>query len=78
MATVLVRPVFPAASGQIGQSHLWQWPQFVAMFWLGIVAAQRGWLDPVPDRIRRGCGFAALGGVVAFGVVAAIDGRHRR
>jgi hypothetical protein len=70
VTTVLVRPVFPAASGQIGQSHLWQWPQFVAMFGLGIVAAQRAWLDPVPDRIRRGCGFAALGGVVAFCVVA--------
>jgi Acyltransferase family len=76
VATVLVRPVFPAASGQIGQSHLWQWPQFVAMFGLGIVAAQRGWLDPVPDRIRRGCGFAALGGLAAFlitaGVMAAV------
>jgi hypothetical protein len=72
VATVLVRPVFPAASGQIGQSHLWQWPQFVAMFGLGIVAAPRGWLDPVPDRIRRGCGFAALGGVAAFLVVAGI------
>jgi hypothetical protein len=71
LATILVRPVFPAASGQIGQSHLWQWPQFVAMFGLGIVAAQRGWLDPIPDRIRRGCGFAALGGVAAWGVVAA-------
>jgi hypothetical protein len=68
-ATVLVRLVFPAASGQIGQSHLWQWPQFVAMFGLGIAAAHRGWLDPVPDRIRRGCGFAALGGVVAFGIL---------
>lgn len=72
VATVLVRPVLPAASGQIGQSHLWQWPQFVAMFGLGIVAAQRGWLDPVPDRIRRGCGFAALGGLAAFLVVAGI------
>jgi hypothetical protein len=70
VATVLVRPVFPAASGQIGQSHLWQWPQFVPMFALGIVAAQRGWLDPVPDRIRRGCGLAALGGVAAFLIVA--------
>jgi hypothetical protein len=68
-ATVLVRLVFPAGSGQIGQSHLWQWPQFVAMFGLGTVAARRGWLDPVPDHIRRGCGFAALGGVVAFGVL---------
>jgi Acyltransferase family len=72
VATVLVRPVFPAASGQIGQSHLWQWPQFVAMFGLGIVAAQRGWLDPVRDRIRRGCGLAALGGLAAFLVVAGI------
>jgi hypothetical protein len=71
-ATILVRPVFPAASGQIGQSHLWQWPQFVAMFGLGIVAAQRGWLEPVPDRIRRGCGFAALGGVAGFLIVAAV------
>ena len=70
LATVLVRPVFPAASGQIGQSHLWQWPQLVAMFWLGIVAAQRGWLDPVPDRIRRRSGFAALGGLVAWVIVA--------
>jgi hypothetical protein len=70
VATVLVRPVFPAASGQIGQSHLWQWPQFVAMFGLGIVAAQRGWLDPVGDRIRRGCGFAALGGLVAWAILA--------
>lgn len=71
LATVLVRPVFPAASGQIGQSHLWQWPQFVAMFGLGIVAAKRKWLNPVPDRIRRRCGFAALGGFVAWGFLAA-------
>jgi acyltransferase-like protein len=72
VATVLVRPVFPAASGQIGQSHLWQWPQLVVTFGLGIVAAQRGWLEPVPDRIRRGCGFAALGGLAAFLIVAGI------
>jgi Acyltransferase family len=72
VATVLVRMVFPAASGQIGQSHLWQWPQFVAMFGLGLVAAQRGWLRPVPDRVRRGCGLAALGGVVAFALLGAV------
>jgi Acyltransferase family len=69
VATILVRLVFPLASPQIGQSHLWQWPQFVTMFGLGVVAAERGWLDPVPDRIRRGCGLTALGGVVAWGVL---------
>jgi hypothetical protein len=68
--TVLVRPVFPAASAQFAQVHLWQQPQFVAMFGLGILAASHGWLDPVPDRIRRGCGLAALGGLVAFLLLA--------
>jgi hypothetical protein len=66
-----VRLVFPAASGQIGQSHLWQWPQFVAMFGLGTMAAGRGWLDPVPDAMRHECGLAALGGATAFGVLGA-------
>jgi hypothetical protein len=42
------------------------------MFGLGIVAAQRGWLEPVPDRISRGCGLAALGGLAAFLTVAAV------
>ena len=70
--TVLVRPVFPVASGQVGQLHLWQQPQFVAMFALGIVAARHDWLDPVPDRIRRRCGFAALGAIAVFLLVVAI------
>lgn len=78
LATMLVRPVFPIASAQIGQIKLFQWPQFAAMFGLGIVAAGRGWLTPVPARIRRGCGCAALGGVLAFfaifGITSALEG----
>lgn len=66
LATMLVRPVFPITSAQIGQLKLFQWPQFAAMFGLGIVAAGRGWLAPVPAGIRRGCGFGALAGVAAF------------
>ena len=69
-ANLLVRPIFPAASNQIGQVHLWQWPQVLTMFGLGIIAAQRGWLNPVPARIRRGSGFAALAGLAAFLIVA--------
>jgi hypothetical protein len=73
VATVLIRPLLPAASGQPGQSHVWQWPQFIAMFSLGVLSARRGGLSPVPDRIRRRAGraaLAALGGVLL--VVAAI------
>jgi hypothetical protein len=66
LATILVRPIFPFTSGQIGQLKLWQWPQFLAMFGFGIIAAKRGWLDPVPDRIRRRCAAAALSTIAAL------------
>jgi hypothetical protein len=69
VATLVVRLVFLFDSHQVGELQLWQWPQYLAMFGLGIVAAQRGWLNPVPDRIRRRCGAAALLGLVAFVVL---------
>jgi acyltransferase-like protein len=69
-ATVAVRLVFPAGSNEIGQAHLWQWPQYVAMFALGTVAARRHWLDPVPEGVQRGCALAALGGFAGFVVLA--------
>jgi hypothetical protein len=70
VTTVLVRLVFPLLRAQIAHLQLWQWPQDMAMFGLGIVAAQRRWLDPVPDRIRRRCGLAALLGVLGVLAVA--------
>jgi surface polysaccharide O-acyltransferase-like enzyme len=70
VATLLVRLVFPLFSGQIAHLQLWQWPQYLAMFGLGIVAAQRGWLDPVPDRIGRRCLPAALLGILSVFAVA--------
>jgi len=77
LATILVRPVFPALSEQVGQLKLWQWPQYLGMFGLGIVAAQRGWLDPVPERIWRRCGQAmllALAAVVLLFAATALAG----
>jgi Acyltransferase family len=70
VATLIVRLVFPLFSGQVAHLQLWQWPQYLAMFGLGIVAAQRGWLEPVPERIRRRCGLAALLGILAVLAVA--------
>lgn len=75
VATVLVRPVFPFDSHQVAEVQLWQWPQYLGMFGLGVVAAERGWLRPVPDRLRRRCGLVALvstlAWVVLFGAVLA-------
>lgn len=61
-ATFVVRLRYPIDSHQIFVLHVWQWPQCVGLFALGIACARNGWLDPVPDRLRRRAGWAALGG----------------
>ena len=58
--TFIVRLWFPFDSLQFTNAHVWQWPECIGLFGLGIVGARRGWLRPVPDRIRRGCGWVAL------------------
>ncbi|MBP7705928.1 MAG: acyltransferase [Candidatus Aminicenantes bacterium] len=69
-ATFAVRLRFPIDSHQIFVLHVWQWPQCVGLFALGIACAENGWLDPVPDRLRRWAGGTALSG--AGMIVAAI------
>jgi hypothetical protein len=70
----VLRLVLPARSGQIGDLHLWQWPQCLGMFALGVLAARRGWHRHVPDRVRRQCGAAVLGVLVLLPVVALAAG----
>jgi hypothetical protein len=65
-ASFVLRLRFPLGSAQVANLKPWQWPQYVAMFGLGIVSARRGWLAPVPDRLRRGCGLAALAATLSF------------
>lgn len=55
VTTFLVRLVFPLDSAQPGGLHLWQWPECVATFSLGILASRHGWQEAVPPGIRRGC-----------------------
>ena len=66
IATFIVRRWFPFDSLQFTNAHVWQWPECIGLFGLGIVSARRGWLRPVPDRIRRGCGWVALIGTFAL------------
>jgi hypothetical protein len=52
--------------------NLWEWPQMATLFALGVLAGERGWFDPMPDRQRRGFGRAALlSGAVALLAFAA-------
>ena len=74
LSTFVIRLVFPADSGQPLNLHLWAWPEYVAMFALGVIAARRGWLRPVPRDLARRCGFATLVGVVlSAAMVASAD-----
>jgi hypothetical protein len=65
-ATFVVRLWFSIDSAQVANLKPWQWPQYLAMFGLGVTSARRGWLAPVPDRLRRGCGLAALTATLSF------------
>jgi hypothetical protein len=66
----LVRLQFPIDTPQTVNLHLWEWPQCLGLFALGVVAARRSWLMPVSDRLRRRCGAVAL--VAALAIPALI------
>ncbi|HEX9124578.1 MAG TPA: acyltransferase family protein, partial [Actinomycetota bacterium] len=60
VASFAVRIVLPVDSNQPLNLKLWGWPEYLAMFGLGVVAARRGWLRPVPGALARRCGIATL------------------
>ena len=64
--TFVVRLRLPVESHQIFVLHVWQWPQCIGLFGLGIACAENGWLDPVQARLRVRAGLAALGGAAAM------------
>lgn len=67
--SMVVRLWFAMDSFQVFAAHVWQWPQCLALFVLGILAGERGWLSPVGPRQRR-LGAAAAAGALAVLLVA--------
>ena len=70
VASFIVRLWFPAQSKQVLDLHVWQWPQCVAMFGLGVAAARFGWAKRVPEALRRGCGVAVIVTILSLPVYA--------
>lgn len=68
ITTFGARLVFPFDSQKYVDLNLYQWPECVALFALGITAAGKGWLAAVPDRLYRQCRIAALAAIAAFAV----------
>ena len=65
IASFLVRLRWPFGSDTVLRLNQWEFPQMITLFALGTLAAERGWLrEGIPDRLRRRCGWAALGGAV--------------
>lgn len=66
VASFLVRVEFPVLSGDaLWTLNLWEYPQMIALFALGVFARERGWLsDALHPQLRRTCGQAAAAGVV--------------
>jgi fucose 4-O-acetylase-like acetyltransferase len=71
VGSFVVRLGFAINSQQVFAAHVWQWPQCIGLFVLGTLAAERGWLQPVPATVRRVGGWAALAAtVVILGAMA--------
>jgi len=70
----VLRLQFSMDSHQVMNLHVFQWPQHLALFAFGVLSAERGWLDEVPDHVRRACGRVAVAAIVALPVVMALGG----
>ncbi|HET9672840.1 MAG TPA: acyltransferase [Actinomycetota bacterium] len=79
LATLVVRRWLPFDSLQPTNAHVWQWPECIGLFGLGIAGARRGWWRrPIPERIRRGCGWVTMVATVALiAAFASTGGRDR-
>jgi len=65
---------FPARSQQVLELHVWQWPQCVGLYVLGVLVASRGWAEQVPPRLARRCGIAALAAIGLALLIMALTG----
>ena len=75
LGDLVVRLRFTMNSDQVLSAHVWQWPQCLALFVLGLLCAERGWLQPVPTRVRRVGGWATLTGMaVVLAAMVTADG----
>jgi hypothetical protein len=66
VASFIVRLQFPVLSGDaLWTLNLWEYPQMMTLFSLGVLAQERGWLsDGLSPQLRRTCGWAAVTGVL--------------
>jgi hypothetical protein len=68
VVTFAVRLLIPYDGDEYGVDlNLYEWPECLALFALGVAASARGWLTTVPEGLRRSCRAATLAAFAAFG-----------
>lgn len=73
VSTFLLRLVYEYDGDEyVVDLNAYQWPQCLAVFALGVVTAGQGWLQRVPDRLRRQCRTATLVAAAALGAYMAV------
>jgi surface polysaccharide O-acyltransferase-like enzyme len=73
-ASFIIRLWFPARSQQVLDLHVWQWPQCIGLYVLGVLFASENWVQNVPRRAARRCGIAVLLAIALGAGVVAILG----
>jgi surface polysaccharide O-acyltransferase-like enzyme len=74
VGSIAVRLQWPFTADTPFDLNLWEWPQMATLFALGALAGERGWLDPAPDWLGRGCGRASIVGALGLLLVVAAVG----
>ena len=74
VVSFVIRLWFPARSQQILDLHVWQWPQCMGLYLVGVVVARDGWAERVPSRTARRCGIGVLAAVAAGVMVTTVLG----
>jgi hypothetical protein len=72
VASFLIRLIYPyGGQGQLDLNQF-QWPECLAMFMVGIAAAEQGWLTAIPEGIRRAARAVAVWTAGATAVILAV------
>lgn len=67
VTSFLIRLVYPYGSeAGVSDLNFWEWPACIVAFGLGVVTSRQGWLDGVPDRLRRQCRVLTVVALVAM------------
>ena len=74
VVSFVIRLWFPARSQQILDLHVWQWPQCMGLYLVGVVVARDGWAERVPSRTARRCGIGVLAAVATGVIVTTVLG----